>query len=80
MRALPEITFNEEAEPDAAGRRAIGLAIWAQRRIGIPLRLRGPEAQVASVRQALVEAGIQPVDAVGGDETGGVQPEWLLPE
>ena len=80
LRALPEITFNEEAEPDAAGRRAIGLAIWAQRRIGIPLRLRGPEAQVASVRQALVEAGIQPVDAVGGDETGGVQPEWLLPE
>ncbi|MEL7684940.1 TIGR00341 family protein [Citromicrobium bathyomarinum] len=80
LRALPEITFNEEAEPDAGGRRAIGLAIWAQRRIGIPLRLRGPEAQVASVRQALVEAGIQPVDAVGGDETGGVQPEWLLPE
>ena len=33
-----------------------------------------------NLRQALVEAGIQPVDAVGGDETGGVQPEWLLPE
>ena len=52
LRALPEVAFDGE-EPTAAGRRSLMLASWAQDRVGVPVRLTGPEGSVAILRAIL---------------------------
>ncbi|MBX7494836.1 DUF389 domain-containing protein [Qipengyuania sp. 6B39] len=54
---IPAITLGEEG-PDAAGQRAERTAIWAAKRIGLPLDLTGPEEQVRALAARMREAGV----------------------
>jgi len=79
IRPLPAIAFEGE-EPTAAGRRALVLASWAQDRIGVPVRLTGPEDSVAVLR-AILAAEEQAMRAeVTGEGFGDVSVGWAVGE
>ena len=89
LRALPQVRLSEEGEddalaPTAEGRRALNLAVWAQRRVGIPLRISGTERQLAAVRGILGEAQVDVVEEVTepetGDEPRAIEVGWAIPE
>ena len=81
LRALPAIPLDEEGAPTAEGRRAIAVAIWAQRRIGIPLRISGTQERTQAVREAFAEVGIDFVqDESGNGASDAVALGWSVPE
>jgi uncharacterized hydrophobic protein (TIGR00271 family) len=65
LTALPEVPFDGE-EPTEAGSRALGVAAWASRRLGVPVRATGAEARVKRALVALSEAGAQAVSDTSG--------------
>ena len=87
IRALPQVTFETidtdlgaQTLPDAAGRRAVALIGWAQKRVGVPVRLSGPADAVESVRDTLAEQDVAVVvDEVGGGY-GTVSASWDIGE
>ncbi|GAB5350134.1 TIGR00341 family protein [Alteriqipengyuania sp. 357] len=84
LRALPDIAVAQDDEgniaPTAEGRRALSLIVWAQRRIGIPIRVSGTQEQLAVVRKRLEDAELDfEEDEVAGDaDTIGVA--WIIPQ
>ena len=80
LRALPAISFDEEGKLTPAGTRALGLVIWAQRRIGIPISLQGSEAQLEALRKSVADAGIDArEDVVDDDDAQSVTASWAVP-
>lgn len=77
-KALPAISFAED-EPDAEGRRSANLAIWAARRIAVPVGVTGNDAQAAAVIALLAEAGIEAVRVQGSVASDQVTLSWMAP-
>ncbi|MAS85484.1 MAG: TIGR00341 family protein [Erythrobacteraceae bacterium] len=80
LRALPEIPFGEEGELKTESRRALQLIIWAERRIGIPVRLSGTADQLEALRKPLANAGAAVVEDVSRARTDSVAASWAIPE
>ena len=84
LRTLPPVamTENDEGEiaPSAEGRRALGLAIWAQRRIGIPLRVAGTAEQIDALRKPLSDAGVDVIEDATSSGSDVVEIAWAIPE
>jgi len=84
LRTMPEIAFDETEEdgiaPSADGNRALALIAWAQRRIGIPVRLSGSEAQLAAVRDRLEKANVAFEENVTATDSGNLVATWAIPE
>ncbi|TPG15439.1 DUF389 domain-containing protein [Sphingomonas oligophenolica] len=74
---LPDVSFGDDDAPDAAGRAALGEAIWAAKRLGLAIEVRGPIAQATTVVQAFAKAGIA-ATRVGGGRT--VTLRWAVPD
>ncbi|UZK69965.1 DUF389 domain-containing protein [Sphingomonas sp. S1-29] len=68
------VSFGEDA-PDAEGSRAIATAIWAARRLQLPIGVSGAQADV--VVAALTEAGVAAEQVGSGN--GAVEMRWLAP-
>jgi len=75
--ALPTVSFGDDGNPDALGRAALGEAIWAARRLGLAIDVRGPVAQTAPVIEALATAGIAATRTGGG---AAVTMAWAVPD
>ena len=56
--------------------QAMALATWAARRLGVPVAIRGREADRSAVRAGLAEAGIRPVEETDG-ANGTVVMSWV---
>ena len=80
IRALPAIAFGEDDALAAEGRSALQLLIWAQRRIGIPVRLQGTQEQLDALRKPLADAGVSAEEAVVPTDSGSVEASWIIPE
>ncbi len=79
LRPLPDIVFEGE-ELTPAGRRALMLATWAQDRVGVPVRLQGPESSVAALR-AILAADQKAMQAnITGSGYGTVTARWSTGE
>ena len=78
-KALPPISFTD-GEPDAGGSRNVNLAIWAARRIGVPVGVTGDDAQAAAVIALFAEAGINAVRVEGTLTADRVQLRWMAPD
>ena len=76
--ALPEVSFDGEA-PDAAGQEAIATAIWAAKRLSLPIGVEsGRSVHSRSVIEALAKAGVQARQT--GEEGGrNARLIWLAP-
>ena len=57
LKPLPQISFDGE-EISPAGQEALGLAEWAIKRLGLPVRISGQADAVEAVRLAFAERGI----------------------
>lgn len=79
LRPLPEIAFDGE-EPTAAGRRALMLARWAQDRVGVPVRLTGPEGSIATLRAILAAEESSMRVQASGSGFGNVTAAWSVEE
>ncbi len=79
LRPLPDIQFNGE-ELTAEGRSALNLAIWAQERVGVPLRLTGPEGSVSSLRAILATGEKTMNTRTTGAGFGTVTVSWTVEE
>lgn len=78
--ALPSVAFDGDA-PDASGREAIRTAIWAAQRLRVPIGVSGADSRVATVIEALTDAGIGAVAAPGSATTdGAVRLSWRAPD
>ena len=77
--ALAPVTFDGEA-PDAAGREAIATAVWAARRLRLPLGVVGGEARAEAVLAALREAEVE-AERVDGEGAAAepVRLAWRAP-
>ncbi len=76
---LPRVTMEEDA-PDEAGRRALAAAIWAARRLALPIGVGGGGAEArAAVIAALTEAGVEAREE-DGEAGGAVRLRWLAPD
>ena len=75
---LPAISFDDN-EPDAAGQRAMVIAIWAAERLAVPVGVSGPDANAALVIERLREAGID-ARRLSGAQSGSVALSWLAPD
>ena len=81
--ALPAVGF-EQVESDvgtqyvlsAPGRRAVALVKWAQSRVGIPVRLSGPQGSVTLLQEALAADGIVAEVTIQGTGYGDVRVSW----
>jgi uncharacterized hydrophobic protein (TIGR00271 family) len=73
---LPDVSFGDDDAPDAAGRAALAEAIWAAKRLGLAIDVRGPTARTAPVIEALTTAGVV-AERVGGGR--GVTLSWAVP-
>ncbi|GAA0728904.1 DUF389 domain-containing protein [Sphingomonas japonica] len=71
---LPSVSVGEDG-PDAEGQAALRTAIWAARRLRLPLGVSG--AQAEAVAAALADAGIAAERLPG--EGAEVELEWLAP-
>ena len=85
LRDLPSITFDRQegsdGEPDshtisAAGNEAVQLIAWAQKRVGIPIVLSGPDGAVAAANNALTNAGATTRMDMRGQGYGTVRVNW----
>ncbi len=79
IRPLPDITFDGE-EVTPAGRRALLLALWAQDRTSIPVRLTGPAESIAALRTILSAEERTMQEAVSGNGFGTVTASWATGE
>ncbi|KLI65285.1 membrane protein [Aurantiacibacter marinus] len=79
LRPLPSIAFDGEV-PSAAGRRALTLASWAQDRVGVPVRLEGPEGSVALLRAILAAESKAMSAQTTGPGFGTVTVSWAVEE
>ena len=77
LRPLPTITF-DGTEPSDEGRRALALALWAQGRTGVPVRMTGPEGSVSALRAMLDEGKRSLADQVQGTGYGPVALDWTM--
>jgi hypothetical protein len=77
--ALPPVTFDGD-DPDDGGEAALGLAAWAAQRIGTPLGVSGPDANVAVVIERLQRNNllVRQVPGPGGAQ-GAVLLGWQSP-
>ena len=73
---LPDISFGEDDTPDAAGRAALAEVIWAAKRLGLAIDVRGPAARTTPVIEALTKAGVV-AERVGSGR--GVTLDWAVP-
>lgn len=80
LRALSPISFDEQGGLTDEGRSALRLAIWAQRRIGVPVRLNGSEEQLDAVRDTLRQTGVDFEEEVSETDTGTIETAWAIPE
>ena len=85
LRALPGIAFGEADDegriaPSAEGRRALALVAWAQRRIGVPIRVSGTEQQIAAVRDRLIDANVDFEEEPTEEGDGTLDVTWAVPE
>lgn len=77
--ALPEVSFEGEA-PDPAGGEAIATAIWAAKRLNLPVGVEsGSSSNSRAVVAALREAGVDAREAGGGGGGRNVRLRWLAP-
>jgi hypothetical protein len=76
-RPLPEIAYDGD-EPTPEGARALALVGWAGQRVGVPIVLSGPEAQVDLAAENLEERGVTVRRQPGG--TGAVTAAWAAPD
>jgi uncharacterized hydrophobic protein (TIGR00271 family) len=79
---LPTVTWgdgdaSDAAAPDQAGRAALGEAIWAAKRLGLAIDVRGPAARTAPVIDALTKAGVSATRVGGG---AAVTMRWAVPD
>lgn len=70
------ISFGEEG-PDAAGQRSLRTAIWAAKRLRLPVGVTGAAANADAVVLSLTEEGVTARRLPGG---GPVTLEWLAPQ
>jgi hypothetical protein len=64
--------------PDAAGQRALQTAIWAAKRLRLPLGVSGAPTQADQIVAALVEAGVGAERMPGGGRE--ITLRWLAPK
>ena len=76
-RPLPAIAYNGE-ELTESGARALALVGWAGQRVGVPIVLSGPEAQVDLAAETLEERGVTVRRQLGGN--GAVTAAWAAPD
>ena len=76
-RPLPSIEYEGE-EPTESGTRALALIGWAGQRVGVPIELSGPEAQVDLAAATLEERGVTVRRRPGG--SGPVSAAWAAPD
>lgn len=76
-RPLPAIAYNGE-ELTESGARALALVGWAGQRVGVPIVLSGPEAQVDLAAETLEERGVTVRRQLGGN--GVVTAAWAAPD
>lgn len=76
--ALPEVSFDGDA-PDPAGQEAIATAIWAAKRLNLPIGVEsGSSVHSRAVIEALTQAGVQARET--GEEGGrNARLIWLAP-
>ncbi len=84
--SLPSLTFEQiEADEDAPGpvytldaegQRSLALIKWAQSRVGIPVRLEGPEDAVRMAQTWLIEDGIVAEATANARGVGTVRVSW----
>ncbi|WP_340588745.1 TIGR00341 family protein [Erythrobacter alti] len=79
LRPLPTIAFEGE-EPTPAGRRALLLASWAQDRVGVPVRLTGPEGSLSALRALLAAEEVSMRSESTGTGFGNVTVGWAVEE
>ena len=82
VAALTPVTFGDDGEPDGVGREAIATAIWAARRLQLPIDADGgSDEEVEAVLRAF-EAAAVPAErgSDADDEPGTVRLRWRLPE
>jgi uncharacterized hydrophobic protein (TIGR00271 family) len=76
---LPEVSFAGE-DPDAAGLAAIDTAIWAAKRLSLPVGIAAARsADAGKVEAALTAAGIASYRTRERPRAGGVTLTWLAP-
>jgi uncharacterized hydrophobic protein (TIGR00271 family) len=77
-RPLPMVVYDGE-ELTEAGARALGLVGWAGQRVGVPILLEGPEAQLGMAAETLEGQGVtvrrRPVQG-----NGPVTASWAAPD
>ena len=78
-KPLPPISF-ADGEPDAAGQVALDLAIWAARRVSVPVVLNGTPEHREWLATRLREAGIRVVMGTGTAAPGTVSLRWGAPD
>jgi hypothetical protein len=76
-RPLPQIAYDGD-EPTQDGARALALVGWAGQRVGVPIVLSGPEAQVDLAAETLEERGVTVRRQPGGN--GAVTAAWAAPD
>ena len=76
-RPLPSIGYDGE-EPTEDGVRALGLIAWAGQRVGVPIVLSGPQAQVELAATTLEERGVAVRQQPGGGAP--VTATWAAPD
>lgn len=77
--ALPDVMLDPE-DPDVAGNPALGLTVWAARRIGSPIAVSGQRDAVAKVAGFLRERGIAVIERPGRGSARRVTLSWLPPD
>ena len=77
-RPLPSVAYEGE-DLTEAGARALALIGWAGQRVGVPIVLAGPEAQVDLAAATLEEQGVT-VRRRPGAGSGPVTASWAAPD
>ncbi|MGZ8326929.1 MAG: DUF389 domain-containing protein [Allosphingosinicella sp.] len=77
--ALPEVSFDGEAL-DPAGREAIATAIWAAKRLTLPIGVEsGSGSHSRAVMEALSEGGVDAREIGGEGKGSNARLRWLAP-
>jgi uncharacterized hydrophobic protein (TIGR00271 family) len=74
---LPEIAFDGDT-PSEAGMRALATAVWAARRLGLPVRVSGSPERAERIAAALTQGGVEASVEPDG-EGGAVRLSWAAP-
>jgi len=87
--SLPDIEFQEVESEDedgptfamsTQGVRSLALVKWAQTRVGVPIRLSGPDQAVEAVQADLAMAGIMAEGTATARGIGNVEIDWVTGE